>query len=82
MILVDPTENKTIKRPYSAMTRTVKHHLLLAHTLDPIKEPSFFFPTPLDSFSIPQHLSIWNVEDVPIPESPKEQEDHHPGPFE
>jgi len=83
LILVDPTEKKAIKGPYSAMTSSVKHNLRLAHTLDPIKEPSFFSPTPLDPFSLPQHLSMWNVEDVPIPGSPKEKEnDHHPGPFE
>jgi len=83
MILVDPTEKKAIKGPYSAMTSSVKHNLHLAHTLDPIKEPSFFPPTPLDPFSIPQHLSMWKVEDVPIPDSPKEKEnDHHQGPFE
>jgi len=58
MILVDPTEKKDIKGPYSAMTSNVKHNLHLSHTLDPIREPSFFFPTPLDPFSIPQHLSM------------------------
>jgi len=83
MILVDPSEKKAIQGPYSAMTSSVKHNLHLAHTLDPIKEPSFFSPTHLDPFSIPKHLSMWNVEDVPIPDSPKEKEiDHHPGPFE
>ena len=83
MILVDPTEKKAIKEPYSAMTSSVKHNLHLAHTLDPIKEPSFFSTRPLDPVSIPQHLSMWNVEDVPIADSPKEDEnDHHPGPFE
>jgi len=83
MILVDPTEKKAIKGPYSAMTSSVKHNLHLAHTLDPVKEPSFFSPTPLDPFSILQQLSMWNVEDVPIPDSPKEKEnDHHPGAFE
>jgi len=83
MILVDPTEKKAIKESYSAMTSSVKHNLHLAHTLDPIKEPSFFTPTPLDPFSIPQHLSMWNVGDGPIPDSPKEKEkDHHRGPFE
>jgi len=83
MILVDFTEKKDIKEPYSAMTSSVKHNLHLAHTLDPVKQPSFFFPTPLDPFSIPQHLSMWNVEDVPIPDAPKEKEnDPHPGSFE
>jgi len=56
MILVDPNEKKAIKGPYSEMTSSVKHNLHLAHTLNPIKEPSFFSPTPLDPFSIPQHL--------------------------
>jgi len=83
MILVDPTEKEAIKGPYATMTSSVKHNLHLAHTLDPIKKASFFSPTPLDPISIPQHLSIWNIEDVPIPDSPKEKEnDHHPGPFE
>jgi len=83
MILVDPTEMIAIKGHYSAMTSSVKHNLHLAHTLDPITEPSFFSPTPLDPFSILQHLSLWNVEDVPIPDLPKEKKnDHHPGPFE
>ena len=83
MILVDPTKKKAIKRPYSAMTSSVKHNLHLAHSLDPVKEPSFFSPTPLDPFSLPQHLSIGNVEDVPIPDSPKEKENNHrPGSFE
>jgi len=83
IILVDSTEKKVIKGPYSTMTSSVKQNLLLAHTLDPIKESSFFLPTPHDPFSIPQHLSKWNVEDVPIPDSPKEKEnDHHHGPFE
>jgi len=83
MILVDPTEKKASKGLYSAMTSSVKHNLHLAHTLDPIKEPSFFSPTALNPFSIPQHLSMWNVEDVPILDSPKKKEnDHHPRPFE
>jgi len=83
MILVDPTEKQAIKGPYAAMTTSVRHNLILAHTLDPIKEPSFFSPTPLDPFSIPQHLSMWNIEDVPIPDSPKEKEnDHYQGPFD
>jgi len=82
MILVDPTEKKAIKEPYSAMTSSVKHNPYFAHTLDLITESCFFSPTPLDPFSIHQHLSMWNVEDVPIPDSPNEKEnDHHPGPF-
>jgi len=65
------------------MASSVKHSFHLAHTLDPVKEPYFFSPTPLDPLSIPQYLSRWNVEDVSIPYSPKEKEyDHHPGPFE
>jgi len=36
MILVDPTEKKAIKGPYSAMTSSVKHNLHLAHTLNPV----------------------------------------------
>jgi len=65
------------------MTSSVKHYLHRPYTLDPIKEPSFFSPTPLDLFSLPQHLSMWNVEDVPILDLPKEKEnDHQPGPLE
>jgi len=83
MILVDPTEKKAIKGSYSAMTERVKQNLYLAHTLDPVKEPCFFSLTPLDFFSIPQHLSMWNAEDVPIADSSKEKENHHHlGPFE
>jgi len=83
MILVDPTEKKAINEPYSPRTSIVQHNLHLVHTLDPVKEPSFFSPTPLDPFSIPQHLSMWNVEDVPIQDSSKEKEnDHHLGPFQ
>ena len=83
MILVEPTETKAIKGLYSTMTSSVKHKLHLAHTLDPIKQPSFISPTPLDPFSIPQHLSMCNVEHGPILDSPKEQEiDHDPGPLE
>jgi len=83
MILVDPTEKTAIKGLYYAMTRSVKHNLDLAHTLDPVNQSCFFSTTPLDPFSLPQHLSMWNIEHVPIPDSPKEKEkDHHPGPFE
>jgi len=83
MILVDSTEKKAIKGPYSAMTSSVKHNLHLPHTLDPIEEPSFFSSTPLDPFSIPQHLSMWNIEVVPLLDSPTEKEnDHHQAPFE
>jgi len=83
MILVDPTEKKAITGAYSTMTRTVKHEVHLGHTLDPIEEPSFFSPTPLDLFSIPQHLSLWQVEDDLIPDSSKDKEnDSHSGCFE
>jgi len=83
MILVDPTKKKAIKGPYSAMTSNIKHSLHLAHTLDPVNEPSFFSPTPLDPFSIPQRLSMWNIEDGQIPDSHKEKENNHPPvPFE
>jgi len=54
MILVDPTDKKAIKNLYSAMTSSIKHNFNIAQTLNPIKEPSFFSPTPLDPFSIPQ----------------------------
>jgi len=53
MILVEPTKQKAIKGQHSAMTSSVKHNLHLAHTVDPVKEHSFFCPTPLDPFSIP-----------------------------
>jgi len=55
MILVDPTEKKAIKGPYSAMTSSVEYNFHLAHTLDPVNEHFFFSPTPqaLDPFSIP-----------------------------
>jgi len=46
MILVDPTEKKAIKGPSSAMTSSVRQNLHLPHTLDPIKDCSFF-PQPL-----------------------------------
>jgi len=82
MILLDPPEKKAIKGLHFTMTSSVKHNLHLAHTLHLVKEPSFFPLAPLDPFSISQHLSMWNIEDVPIPDAPKEKEnDHHPGPF-
>ena len=70
MILVDSTEKKAIKGSYSAMTSNTKHNLHLAHTQDPTSEPSFFSTTPLNPFSVPQYLSMWNNEDVTIPDSP------------
>jgi len=83
MILVHPTEKKAIKGHYSAMTSSVKHHLHFAHTLDRVKEPSFFSQTPLDPFSIPQHPSMLNIKDVPFLDLPKKKEnDHPPGSFE
>ena len=84
MILVDPTEKKVIKGPYSSMTSNTKHNLHLAHTQDPASEPSFYSTTPFNPFSVPQHLSMWNTEDVPIPDSPTttKENDDHPGPIE
>jgi len=65
------------------MTGSVKHNLHLAHTTDSNKESYFFSSIPLDPFSIPQHLSMWNIEDVPIPDSPKEKQiDYHQAHFE
>ena len=81
MTLLDLSEKKNIKGPYSAMTRNTRHNLYLAHTHDPVAEQSFFSTTPLNPFPVPQHLSIWNTEDVPIPDSPQDNEnDNHPGP--
>ena len=84
MILVDPTEKKAIKGPYYAKTSNTKHNLHLAHTQDPTSEPSFYSITPLNPFSVPQHLSMWNTEDVPIPDSPTttQENNNHPGPSE
>jgi len=82
MILIDPTEKQAIRAPCSALTSCVQHNLYLAHTLDSIKQPSFFSPPPCDSFSIPQQVFMWNIEDRPIPDSPEEKEnDHHPSHF-
>ena len=78
MILVDSTEKKNIKGPFSAMTSNTRHNLRLAHTINPLITQSFFSDTPLNPFSIPQHLSMWNTEDVPIPDSPQTDEDSHP----
>ena len=81
MPLVDPTEKKNIKGPYSAMTSNTRHNLRLAHTINPVITQSFFTETPLNPFSIPQHLSMWNTEDVPITDSLQTSEDsHHPSP--
>ena len=83
MTLVDPTEKKNIKGPYSAMSNNTRHNLRLAHTRNPLIEQSFFSTTPLNPFSVPQHLSMLNTEDVPIPDSPQDNEDdNHPGPIE
>ena len=83
MTLVDPTEKKNIKGPYSTMTSNTRHNLRLAHTINPLITQSFFSTTPLNPFSVPQHLSMWNTEDVPIADSPQDNEnDNHPGPIE
>ena len=83
MIVVDPTEKKAIKGLYYTMTRNSKHNLHLAYTQDPSSEPSFYSTTPLNPFSVPQHLSMWNTEDVPIPDSPTttQENDNHSGPI-
>ena len=82
MILVDPTEKKVLNGPSSAMTSNTRHNLQLAYTQDPTSEPSFYSTTPLNPFSVPRHLSMWNTEDVPIPDSPTTQENgNHPGPL-
>ena len=83
MILVDPTKKKAIKVPYSAMTSNTIHNLHLTHTQDPTNDPFFYSITPLYPVSVPQHLSMWNTEDVPIPDSATTQEnDNHTGPIE
>ena len=80
MVLVDPTE-KNIKGPYLAMTSNTRHNLRLAHTINSLITQSFFSDTPLNPFSILQHLSMWDTEDVPIPDSLHTGEDsHHPSP--
>ena len=63
MTLVDPSEKKNLKGPYSAMTSNTRHNLRLAHTINPLITQSFFSDTPLNPFTIPQHLSMWNTED-------------------
>ena len=68
MILVDPTKKKNIKGPYSAMTSNTRDNLRLAHTINPLSTQSLFSDTPLNPFSILQHLSIWDTEDVPLPD--------------
>ena len=83
MTLVDPTVKKNLKGPYTAMTSNTRHNLRLAHTINPLNTRSFFSDTPLNPFSIPQHLSMWNSEDVPIPDPLQTGEDsHHPSPTE
>ena len=83
MTLVDPTEKKNIKGPYSAMTSNTRHNLRLVDTINPLITQSFFSDTPLNPFSIPQHLSMWHTEDVPIPDSLQKGEDsHYPSPTE
>ena len=83
MTLVDPTEKKNIKGPYSAMTSNTRYNLRLAHTINLLIPQSFFSDTPLNPFSIPQHLLMWNTEDVPIPDSLQtDKNSHHSGPIE
>ena len=83
MTLVDPTEKKNIKDPYSAMTSNTRHNLRLAHTITPLITQSLFSDTPLNAFSIPQHRSMWNTEDVPIADALQTGEDsNHPSPTE
>ena len=83
MILVDPTEKKSIKSFYSTMTSNTRHNLRLAHIINPLIKQSFFSDTPLNPFSVSQHLSMWNTEDVPIPDSLQTNEDsQHPSPTE
>ena len=53
MTLVDPTEMKNIKGPYSAMTSNTRPNLRLAHTINPLITQCFFSDTPLNPFSIP-----------------------------
>ena len=83
MTLVDPTEKKNIKGPHSALTNNTRHNLPLAHTINPLIEQFFFSTTPLNPFSVPQHLSMWNTKDVPIPDSPQNNKNNnHRGPIE
>ena len=83
MTLVDPSEKKNIKGPYSAMTSNTRRNLHLAHTINPLIIQFFFSETPLNPFSIPQHLSIWNTEDVTNPDSLlTDQDSHNPSPTE
>ena len=79
MILVNSTEKKNLKGPYSAMTSNTKNNLYLARILDPVAKQSLFSPTPLDPFSIPQQFSMWNTEDVLISDLPQTDENNnHP----
>ena len=79
----DPTEKKNIQGSYSTMTSNTRHNLRLAHSINPLITQFFFSDTSLNPFSIPQHLSMWNTEDVPIPDSLQTNEDsHHPSPTE
>ena len=83
MPLVDYTEKKNIKGPYSAMKSNTRHNLRLANTINPLITLSFFTTTPLNPFSVSQHLSMWNIEDFPIPEFPQDNENNnHPDPIE
>ena len=83
MTLVDPTEKKNIKGPYSVMASNTRHNIRLGHTINPLITQSFFSDTPLNPFSIPQCLSMWNTEDVPLPDpDQRDENNHHPGPIE
>ena len=83
MTLVDPTEKKNIKGPYSAMTNHTRHNLHLVRTIDHVTEQSFFSTTPINAFAVPQHLLIWNTKDVPIPDLPQSNEyNNNPGAIE
>ena len=77
MTLVDPTEKKHIKGLYSATASNTRHNLRLVYTINPLITQSFVSDTPLNPFSIPKHLSMWNTEDVPIPDSLETNKDSH-----
>ena len=84
MILVDPTAKKAKKGSHSSMTSNTKHNLHLAYTSNPTSEPSFYSTTAHNPFSVPEHLSMWNTEDVRIPDLPTiaQANDNHPGPIQ
>ena len=79
MTLVDPTEKENIKGPCSAIASNTSHNIRLAHTINPLIRQSFFSDIALNPFSIPQHLSMCNTKEVPIPDSLQTNEySHHP----